>query len=475
MRIYYFFFFSEAERTRRASVLAFGLAMIFALLLFGLQTAKPAHAASTTFTVNSTGDENDLDFPGGSLDGTSDGRCDVDASTASNQCTLRAAIQQANKSSGANIIAFNIPSSDPNCDGTSHVCTISPDFALPVITRRVTINGYTQGDATADLADDATENTLSQQDKTDADLKIELLGEHAGLVLIGPGASNSVVRGLVIGSCSSCRPDIGIWLSGGTGYKVEGNFLGVAPDGSTNLRNEWGVLMNRVSGSTIGGTDASDGTVDGVVEARNLISANAIEGVSVSDGSSANTIEGNLIGTDKDGNPLGNSDSGVSISSGTGNRILSNSIFSNTKLGIDLSGGTETASGVTANDGKDSDTGANRLQNYPLITSAFTIPGGTTINGTLNSTPSTRLKKKTFIIQFFSSPEKDPSGFGEGKTFLGQTQVSTNRQGFASFSFAPFQEVTVGDFVSATATNKKTGDTSEFSQARVVVRPMIGS
>jgi hypothetical protein len=113
--------------------------------------------------------------------------------------------------------------------------------------------------------------------------------------------------------------------------------------------------------------------------------------------------------------------------------------------------------------------------------SAQTFGGGfTLISGTLESTPSTRKKKITFIIQFFSSPSADsPSGYGEGKTFLGEIQVKTDRQGkvksdTGTFGFAPFQTVPVGQFITATATNKKTGDTSEFSEAERVEPPEIG-
>jgi hypothetical protein len=55
----------------------------------------------------------------------------------------------------------------------------------------------------------------------------------------------------------------------------------------------------------------------------------------------------------------------------TGNRILGNSIFSKGGLGIDLVGGSEDPDGRTANDGvPDADTGANNLQNFPVISSA---------------------------------------------------------------------------------------------------------
>ncbi len=132
--------------------------------------------------------------------------------------------------------------------------------------------------------------------------------------------------------------------------------------------------------------------------------------------------------------------------------------------------------GVTPNDDKDPDTGANRLQNYPDLTSAhiFDDPFGgdtTTIVGDLNSTPSTRKKKRTFIIQFFANFSTDPN---EGKTFLGQIQVRTDRLGNVSdFGFST-QQVKEGDYITATATNKATGDTSEFSAAQRVQGQVIG-
>jgi hypothetical protein len=139
----------------------------------------------------------------------------------------------------------------------------------------------------------------------------------------------------------------------------------------------------------------------------------------------------------------------------TGNRISRNSIFGNGSpggLGIALNN-----DGVTANDNQDPDTGPNRLQNFPVITSAST----TTIEGRLNSRP-----RRTFTIQFFSNPAPNfPTGFGEGETFLGEKTVTTNDRGRASFTFAT--ALTAGEFVTATATDAF-GNTSEFSAARTV-------
>jgi hypothetical protein len=85
--------------------------------------------------------------------------------------------------------------------------------------------------------------------------------------------------------------------------------------------------------------------------------------------------------------------------------------------------------GVTANDAGDGDTGANNLQNFPVLSSSSSLGGSTTISGSLNSTAST-----TFTLEFFSNTVGDPSGFGEGQQFLGSTTVTTNSTGNASFT-----------------------------------------
>src|SRR5262249_52419655 len=149
---------------------------------------------------------------------------------------------------------------------------------------------------------------------------------------------------------------------------------------------------------------------------------NSGDGVILFSSSKANTVggtaagAGNLVAFNAVGVVVG----GNSTDGSTGNAILGNSIFSNGALGIDLG-----SPGVTANDTNDGDTGPNNLQNFPALTSAATNGSTTTtITGTINSTAST-----TFRIEFFSSPSADPSGFGEGKVFLGSTNVTTDSTG----------------------------------------------
>jgi CSLREA domain-containing protein len=495
------------------------VAIIMASSLVVGASAKLAYASST-FIVNSTGNENDSDFPSGAFDGSSDGTCDVGTGL----CTLRAAIQEANVTAGSDTINFNI--SGPGCvDG---VCTIGP-FELPLITDTVIINGYTQGDGTpGDPSDDAKPNTLAVGNN--AELKIKLDGTEAGNGL-KIEADNSTVKGLVISNW-----DNGIFLGvDATGNTVRGNFIGTDASGS-NLSNNIGIALTNALNNTIGGTTAAE---------RNIISGNGTWGVLISDAESeGNTVRGNFIGTDvtgtvtdPDGNPnngieLGSSLDGVVIRTGahdntiggttagagniisgngyngsdlndtksgveiqfansdapnkaTGNRILSNSIYDNVKLGIDLYY-TNDPPGVTCNDDDpppDSDDGPNHLQNFPEITSARLTTRRigehrrkvTLVRGTLDSTPSTATTTQTFTLQFFGSPEADdtpsicaPSGFGEGKRFLGQESVITDSSGNANFTFMTRKKVPKGQVVTATATDRSTGDTSEFSQAAAV-------
>jgi trimeric autotransporter adhesin len=460
---------TKSEREAKGRTLA-----LLGLLLAALMAASflimdsPAYA-DDTFTVNRTGDAKDRKI---------DGACDTSLKTG-RQCTLRAAIQEANATIAADIIRFKIPTSAPNCDATTKVCTISPTSALQ-ITQPTTINGYSQPGASVNTATTGT----------NAVLKIVLNGSKAGTA---PGiyvtGSNTTVRGLVINGFQ----DTGVILfpDGGQpgGNRLEGSFIGTDASGTTAVSNGIGVLA---SGFATGSnpSESKNEVVGGdTLAARNLISGN-ITGVDTFFGRA--TVEGNLIGTKKDGTTtLGNGLSGVVVTGpgniivsntiahsgidgvevsgddGTGNRILSNSIFDNGLLGIDLRG----SDGPSANDKSDGDAGPNNQQNYPVITDATTVGTVTTIEGTLNSIPSS-VTTQTFTIQFFSSPAVDPSGFGEGKTFLGETQVETDAIGNASFTFVPAQKVPVGQFITATATNNATGDTSEFSQANDVEPPV---
>ena len=135
--------------------------------------------------------------------------------------------------------------------------------------------------------------------------------------------------------------------------------------------------------------------------------------------------------------------------------IRGNSIHSNGGLGIDLA--PFPYSGVTGNDIGDADIGPNGYQNFPLIASVASSVSGTAITGSFNSTPST-----TFTLDFYSNSAADPSGYGEGRTYLGAAIVSTDATGNVNYSVSVPGVAPVGQFVSATATSSS-GSTSEFS------------
>jgi hypothetical protein len=119
---------------------------------------------------------------------------------------------------------------------------------------------------------------------------------------------------------------------------------------------------------------------------------------------------------------------------------------------------------VTPNDAGDADGGPNLTQNFPVLVQAVNANGQTVITGTLNGAPST-----AYRLQFFASPAPDPSGFGEGQTYLDQTTVNTDDEGNLTFTYVPRRAAPSGTVVAATATDAA-NNTSEFSNA-VIANP----
>jgi CSLREA domain-containing protein len=189
------------------------LALVLAGVLFAVWP-NPADAA-TIFTVNKTGDAGDRKI--------TDTVCDS-SRLRGKQCTLRAAIEEANDTSGADTINFAI-------GGTASVKTILPDSELPEITDPVTIDGYSQRGAKA--------NTLAEG--KNAVLKME----------INVGRAEPPVAGLVIRTSNNHFNGPGVLISDSdataTDNKIEANFLGTRPDGSTGFGNSTGVAISGAS------------------------------------------------------------------------------------------------------------------------------------------------------------------------------------------------------------------------------------
>ena len=260
-----------------------------------------------------------------------------------------------------------------------------------------------------------------------------------------------------------------------TGNVVAGNYIGTTATGLGALGNQTGVVL--AGDCNLVGTDG-DTFVDSLE--GNIISANSTHGIMI-DQSEGNVVAGNFIGVGADGTTaLGNGTMGthngvmfspnspnnrIGTKACTPNAAEGNVIAFNAGNGIDLTGGGNATirnaflmnsihsngglgicfvpPGPTPNDFQDVDIGGNMRQNHPVITSA----NGVTIDGTFNSRPN-----YMYRLEFFANTNADPSGFGEGETFVAATVVQTDANGDAAFSVG-YSPVSGQPYITATATN----------------------
>ena len=103
-----------------------------------------ALALAPTLAVNSTGDAGDA-VPGNGL-------CDTGGtnSQGATECTLRAAIEEANALAGADTIEFDIPTTESGYSASPLAYTITPASVFADIVDEVTIDGTTQPDHLSD-------------------------------------------------------------------------------------------------------------------------------------------------------------------------------------------------------------------------------------------------------------------------------------------------------------------------------------
>ena len=282
-------------------------------------------------------------------------------------------------------------------------------------------------------------------------------------------ATNVTIGGTATGAGNliSGNGDDGINVGGAFTFGraiIQGNLIGTDVNGVVAIPNSNGIQLPNSDGTIIGGTS---------VQARNVISGNRESGIRLNYGVNGR-IEGNYIGLNRFGTgALGNTGNGVLVdaistgntvggtASGSSNTIafnggagvasgprsllvasvVANSIHDNGGLGIDIYG-----DGVTKNT-----PGSN--SNYPVITSVESSDTGTTIQGTLQNGNYTA--GITYTLQFFSNTKLDPSGYGEGETYIGQTTITTD--GTTSprpFSVTITPAVPPGRFITAVASGK---------------------
>jgi CSLREA domain-containing protein len=403
-------------------------------------------------------------------------------------------------------IQFNIPGAG--------VHTITALTSLPTITKPVSVNGYSQPGSSA--------NTNALNAGINAVLQIEITCQPGAVgisVSIVAAGTFTVIRGLNVHGCGGDQISISA-----DNVVIAGNFIGTNAAGTAampNLGGGFAVRVNSGNGVAIGGSTAADrnllsgntqggvilpfpsttghliqgnyigpdvtGTlslgaftgeglrnIGGANIVGNLISGNTDGGIGAF---SDNTIRGNLIGTQRDGvSPLPNGNFGgiafdgtksivggagagagnvIAYNQGTGvsqsfassdNTISQNSMFGNSTEGICLNSAgclpkLNTAGGA---------------HNYPVVTTASISAGSAAIAGTFNSVAAS-----AYVLEFFSNVSCHAVGYGEGKTFIGQTTVTTDGGGNASFSLT--FAVPAGESVFTATATSSTGFTSEFS------------
>lgn len=284
-------------------------------------------------------------------------------------------------------------------------------------------------------------------------------------VLIDGAAHDNVIGGLqksvIFQNTIASNKGNGIAIVGtASNNSVFNNFVG------TNILGVV-ALPNSGAGVLIGGA-ATGTTVGGVMDFdQNLISANLGGGVVLNGLSQGTRVLGNLIGTDRnaqkalpnqgagisissssnqiggavagEGNTIAfNTSVGVGVATGTKNSILGNSIFNNGGLGIDL----------TSN--------GNNNQPAPVLIAAFQPSANTTqITGKLTAAPSSNYR-----VEFFASASSTPEG--EGQTYLGFVNVTTDAKGVAPLSLSVTPASGAGTTFTATATDELK-NSSEFS------------
>ena len=223
--------------------------------------------SQTTYVVNSPADLPDINI--------NDNVC-IDAS---GNCTLRAAIQNANKTSNKDIIEFNIPGNAP------FVITVT-DVMHP-IQQPLIIDGRTQLNYINSPIIEIDGSNLP-------------VGKN-GLQLIG-NSTGSEIYGLSIGGFKRLEVSpfsFGYGVLSNTGNHIfQSNYIGIKPDGTTvNSNTGGGLFFNNSGRNQIGGIQPNQG---------NVISGNGVggltfQGSTTNSAATNNLIQGNLIGTDATG------------------------------------------------------------------------------------------------------------------------------------------------------------------------------
>ena len=314
------------------------------------------------------------------------------------------------------------------------------------------------------------------------DLPNNISQNIAGIFLEGPGVTGTVIRGNLIGVLNGSQPAGGVIVSGGSGTIIGG--LGAALANSIVGNGGYGGIVlvegrrhtiqnNTLWKNVASGIDlfeAEDCMIGGSTGAHaNFITENGDAGISMSS-TAGNIVQNNYIGTDRAGRRLGNGLQGIYIEDTGGRTIigapwdtppgvdpldLGNTIAFNRRDGVHI----RNSDGVSILHNSISDQAwdgillgidANHDLKAPIILSY-----GTNIVGRVVDLARTPAGSR---VQLFSDDD------GEGKTFLGQTQVKPDGNwSINGLPVIPFKTIT------ATITIESDHSTSPFGAGFTLV------
>lgn len=234
----------------------------FAALLVAIVCllAIPATSLGAEFTVDSTADEPDIAPPGTCI-------------TLGAKCTLRAAVEESNSTSGTK---DTIKFSGPVFEGlTGDTITIGSSLT---ITAPVKIDGKFNG----------------AQCNTSAGVKgpcAEVSGPAAGSSFVVENANDVEIEGLAItGATGAGAAAINV-INSSEEFEARGNWIGVKLDGTAGANNKGIFIDPDSNGATIGGATES---------ARNVFANNSFEGLDIEGADNADVL-GNYFGVKPDG------------------------------------------------------------------------------------------------------------------------------------------------------------------------------
>ena len=306
-----------------------------------------ASAASQTFVVNGTGD------------GTNKDECETSITT--DECTLRGAIEAANATSEADTITFDAGV----FGGAAPASTISIAEGLPKIEAPLTIDGggecttvfgkgpcaeinsgagepvFAVGAASTTIenlavnggedgivVEPGTKGFKATGDWFGVELKFGSGGGQSNSgILLEAGAEEATIGGTVAASRNVFgEGDVGVEINGASKNKVEGNFLGVNPEGIFTAFHSLSIgvrvldqTASPAKGNEIGGPRSAAKSAE-CSGACNVIATNQGEGVALLSATGPTSVRGNYLGLSQVGTTkIGTSSAGiVAEAAGTG-------------------------------------------------------------------------------------------------------------------------------------------------------------